>query len=362
MLSTALIRRRLITPSFTGLRLNRRRRARSSLIAGVVIFMAANLGLGIYSESNLRIRDPYYGDKLVRLIKKMHEPNHGPAVVMLGSSRAGFAFHGYRIEERARRVGRSLIAFNFGVPATGPVTHLLYLKRMIEDGARPDYLLIELLPSMFVDAPDGPREHYWLFADRLKYEELTVVEKYGFDSATIHSRWRESTLLPWYGLRFQLLGRVIQSWIPWQLRYDWSRGTDACGWGTPYKEVLTEDERKHALTKAHDEYYPVLSNWMPGELPTQALHELIVYARSTGIEVKLILLPEGSRFRSWYSPAARERLRTFVSRLECDVIDAQMWLEDDDFTDDHHQLRRGAEKFSDRLTDEILVPWLNGTR
>jgi hypothetical protein len=42
------------------------------------------------------------------------------------------------------------------------------------------------------------------------------------------------------------------------------------------------------------------------------------------------------------------------------VVDARTWLDDDDFTDSHHPLQRGAEKFTRRLGRELLEPLVQG--
>lgn len=337
----------------------KRRNARATIAVAVFGFCGFNAILSILSERNLAIRDPFYGDKLTKLRAKLRQPDREAFVLMMGSSRTGFAFHGLVVEEQVRKAGRSIATFNFGVPATGPVTHLLYARRLIEAGVKPDLMLIEILPAMFADVPEKAREQAWLYGDRLRGDELAIVERYGFDSVRVRSRWRESIYTPWYGLRFQLIGRVMQSWIPWQLRYDWSRGTDECGWCTPYRDQLTEDERATALGQARQEYFATLQDWRLGEHPRNALKELLELARQHGIATQLVLLPEGSTFRSWYSPTVQERLADFLSSTGCEVVDARLWLDDLDFTDDHHQLKSGAIKFSQRIADDVLIPWLN---
>lgn len=330
----------------------RRRRARSAVVAGLLAVVAVNVALGVAAELYPRVRDPFYGDKLARL-----RPLPRPVVLMLGTSRTGFAFHGYRVEERVPGVS----AFNFGVPASGPVTHLLYFRRLVRDGQTPDLLLLEILPSMFAEVPHGPLESRWLFADRLTHRELDTVIGLGFDPKETNRRWREATLTPWYGLRFQLLGRVAQSWIPWTIRYDWGRTADGRGWSTPPRQDLTAAERAAAAAQARDEYEGVLRHWQPGGPAVEALRTLLTECRENKVPVKLVLMPESAAFRDWYPPAVRDRLTAFLasvrSEFGCELIDARGWLPDDAFTDGHHQLRIGAEAFSDRLAREVIAPW-----
>jgi hypothetical protein len=336
-------------------RLTRRRAARRAVVAGLAAVVALELGLGLASELYPRIRDPFYGDKLVKLQRKLADRE--PCVVWRGSSRTGFGFHGRRIEDRLPGVA----AFNYGIPASGPVTHLVYVRRLLADGVKPDLLLLEVLPSMLADLPGGPLERHWVFGDRLTYRELDTVIRHGLPAGEVRRRWAEATFHPWYALRFQLLGRVVQSWIPWQLRFDWSRGADECGWGTPERDTITPDERQVAVARARLEYAPVLHDLTPGGHAADALRELLAVCRDHGVPVKLVLMPEGTEFRSWYPPAVRERLTAFLAgvcgEFGCECIDAREWVADDRFTDGHHLLRPGAEQFSDRLTDEVLRPW-----
>ena len=111
---------------------------------------------------------------------------------------------------------------------------------------------------------------------------------------------------------------------------------------------------------ARAEYFQILQDWRPSEQTTNALLELLKECRDAGIQAKLILLPEGREFRSWYPPPVRARLDTLLKSTGCERIDAREWLDDDDFTDGHHQLRGGAEKFSRRVAKDVILPWLNG--
>ena len=330
----------------------RTHRARGAVLSGVLAVVALNLGLGLAAEFRLRIRDPIYGDKFARLAQKP-----APCVVGLGTSRLGFGMHSARIEERLREAGEPGSAFNFGVPASGPVTHLVYLRRMIADGRKPDRLLVELLPSMFADMPESIESHFF-FGDRLTHSELAVVAQYGFPAEQVSAAWRGGTFTPWYGLRFQLLARVVPSWLPWHLRFDWSRGTDAGGWGTPLVDGVTPEQRATGDAHAAAEYGTALQYLVPGGHPANALRELLALCKEHRIPVKLLRMPEAKSFQKLMPPDSAARFDAFLASIGCDVIDARDWVADAHFTDGHHLLRPGAVAFSDRLTADVIRPWL----
>lgn len=343
---------------------SRRPSARAAVIWGVCAFLAVQLGVGLASEYYTRIRDPLYGDKYVKLERRLNAAGPQSAnVLMLGSSRTGLAFNGKRAESILSHVlQRPVTAFNFGVPASGPVTHLVYLNRLLESGVKPDLLLLEILPSMLADGQGGPLERHWFFADRVTTSEVDTLVQHGFDPSTVRERHVRSVLLPAYTLRFQLLTRVIPSWLPWQVRFDWSRGADECGWGTTQTQFVDPAMRAAGTQRAHNEYAPILASFCPGGPAVGALRELLGTCREKGIPVRLVLMPEGTAFRSWYPPERLAALKTFLGTIASEfgvsLVDAQNWLPDEAFYDSHHMLAAGADAFTDRITHDTIVPAL----
>jgi hypothetical protein len=318
---------------------------------GAGLFAALNLITGVVAELYPRLRDPLFGDKLAKLRPRLAAGR--PLVVMLGSSRTGLAFHGRRLEQQL-----PVTAFNYGVPASGPVTHLVYLNRLLAAGVKPDLLVVEVMPAMLQDNRGPPRESLWLFADRLTGGERATVIRHGFPARAVHKRWLESVLLPAYALRFQVMSRVSASWLPWPLRFDWSRGADECGWGSLVDQNPAQDDRDRRFAQARAEYEGVLGGLDPGGPAVAALHELLAVCRGHGIPVRLVLMPESSQFRAMSGPGADDRLRTVLAGCDAPLTDARGWLPDEAFNDGHHMLVRGAEAFTDRLGRDVVAPAL----
>jgi len=343
------------------------RAARRAVAAGLLLFAASQLALGVTAEYYPRLRDPLYGDKFAKLQRRLTDVTAaGPrpaVVVMLGSSRTGLAFHGKVMERRlAADLGRPAVAFNYGTPAAGPVTQLVYFDRLLAAGVRPDLLLVEVLPSMLADGHGGPGERHWFYADRLTSSERATVVHHGFDGRAVNARWRRSVLLPAYTLRFQIASRLAPSWLPWQVRFDWSRGSDECGWGTTQRQEVGDDQLGRGIDQARLEYAPTLADYHPGGPAAAALRELVGRCHAAGVPVRLVLMPEGSVFRRWLPPAGEARLTAFLANIstksDVPVTDARTWLPDADFYDGHHMFARGAEAFTDRLGREVVAPIL----
>jgi hypothetical protein len=328
-----------------------------------VAFAVLQIALAVAAERSHWVRDPGYGDKEVFLRRLENTSPGAPVVVMLGTSRTGNAFHGRKIEEA---LGRLAVAFNFGIPASGPITHLLYLRRLLADGHRPDLLLVEVLPPSLCDLDDGPLESRALCGERLRRAEVEPAIGYGLPAGPTRERWRNSVLLPWYVLRFPVVGRAAPTALPWNLRHDWSRTTDDHGWCTPAVDAVTPEQYAGGLAHAADEYRNILNDLRPGGGAGRALGDLLGLCRANGIPVRLVLLPEGTGFRAFYPRWAEDRLYAYLRGVcaehGCGLTDARAWMPDAAFGDGHHMLRHGAEAFSERLAREVIGPNLSPAR
>ena len=334
----------------------------------MVAVVVLQFGFGLVAECVFWLKDPGYADKELKLARQEAANLAAPSVVMLGTSRTGAGFQAGRVRDQlATALDGRAIVFNFGIPASGPVTHLVYLRRLLADGHKPDLLLVEVLPPTLSDQPAGPQtpagplEDRFLFGDRLRHEETEVVIGYGFPADAIRKKWRESVLLPWSALRFPLMGRVFPSAIPWHLRFDWSRSSDEFGWGAPIFPTVTPKEYAAGLSRASGEYRDILCDLHPDGGGARALADLLALCREHKIPVRLVLMPEAVGFRAMYSPVVLERLHRFLGGLcteyQCDLIDAREWLPDTAFTDGHHLLKSGSEALSDRLLQETILPF-----
>ncbi len=358
-----LLRPTRVAPPGPVRRRSRRRRAAVSVGVGAAVALLLHAGLGLAGELSLYLRDPGYADKEVRLRRQFAAHPGAPSVVMLGTSRTGYGFYAPRIRDQlAGELGGRAMAFNFGIPASGPVTHLLYFRRLLEAGHRPDLLLVEVLPPTLAAIPrEGPLESRFLFGERLRYAEIEPAVGYGFPAEKTRAAWTRSVVTPWHALRFPLMGRVMPSALPWHLRYDWSRTEDPAGWTTPFVTDVSPEAADAGLRRAAGEYGAILADMHPTGGGARALADLLAVCRDHRIPTRLVLMPESEGFRALYPPATTDRLYAFLRGLEAEygvpLVDARTWLPATAFTDGHHMLRPGAETFSDRLVREAILPF-----
>src|SRR5207237_524921 len=92
----------------------------------------------------------------------------------------------------------------------------------------------------------------------------------------------------------------------------------------------------------------------------RAMRELLALCRARGIQVRLLLTPENSEFRSWYGPHGQQHLQEYLAQLRRDfgveTTDARQWVADGYFCDPHHLRTAGAKVFTQRLAREVLLP------
>ena len=338
-------------------RSTRASRSRSAILFGVFTVFALQLGFGFYAEQNPKRKDPPFGDKFAKLTAR---PADRPLVLMLGTSRTLLGFQAGQVEEEFPGVR----AFNFGTPSSGPITHLVYLHRLLNAGIVPDLLIVEVLPSALTDGVEGPIEQSFFTGERLSESEVDLVTRFGFPSHKVRSAWRESVYAPLSALRFQIVSRYFPSWIPWHLRWDWSRSTDAHGWATPPRQVATAEERRERTANAEAEYRGTLAHMTPDGRPLLALEELLELSRAHGIRTRIVVMPEAPSFQKLYPPGLADRIAALLERTAgahgSNLIDARHWLTEDDSYDGHHLFRHGAERFTRRLTDEVIRPNFSG--
>jgi hypothetical protein len=334
--------------------------SRTALAIGLALFVALQLAMELAIELWFPIiRDPFYGYKAERLRGRATGSAPRPfTVVMLGSSRTASALEAGILEKRLEReLSRPVVAFNFGVPGSGPVTELLHLRRLLAGGVRPDLLLVEVLPPLLDGQLGHPREAQWLPAARLWHGELSALERFGFPSAELRRAWWQGWSVPWFTHRFAILSWVAPACQPYQLLEDWGRGDDKSGWA-PRPPLTASPER--ALARARKEYATYLQSFRLGASACEALAEIIALCRREGIAPALVLMPEGPMFRSWYPPAVWSQIRNYLSRIssafDVPLINAREWLAESAFADSHHLRSEGATAFTERLAREEIMP------
>jgi hypothetical protein len=250
-------------------------------------------------------------------------------------------------------------AVNFGFPSTGFVTDLLTWRRFQRDGVRPDVLLIEVMPSLFVeDTPEQMKEEL-MPANRLTFFELGVLEPYRGGARPDLGRevaLADATAL--YSRRYAMTRAVVPSLVPAvdddRKPFFWVANRPLIPFEPP------AEERAKALAWAHTQYAETLADYRPARC--EGLRRLLTSCRDEGVTAALVVMPEGPVYRSWYGPETWPRIEAWLYEIGreygVEVINAREWMDEVDFKDSHHLLPAAADRFTERLAREHIVPAL----
>jgi hypothetical protein len=344
-----------------------RRHGRTAVVTFLVVWAATQFALGRAVDASLWLRDPPFGDKEIKYEQRVaaHTTTSGRpyTVVVVGSSRTSFGVRGDVVEDAIRpQTNRPTAVTNFGFWAAGPVANMLTVHRLVTEKDKPDFVVLEVLPPLLGETNHLATEHPFLTPERLRHDELEMAIKSGLPADEARRRWWAAEIVPEYGLRLPLLSRVVDVWLPWNLRLNGGRLTDATGWQPPVRETVTADEYQQGVRHARDEYFNYLQTLRFDTEAARAVGAALADCRRHSVGAALLLMPEGSEFRSWYPAHVEAEMYGFLDGL-CQengvaLIDARRWLADEAFSDSHHLRRNGATEFSARL-GQAISPLVN---
>jgi hypothetical protein len=336
-------------------------KARAALIWTLVLFAGQLLlGLALYHR-HPEMGDECYAPRLLHLRQRLAEAPGRPLLLVLGSSRPAVGIRPDYLAEMPYRP----VVFNFSMPGGGPVRQLLTLRRLLAEGIRPDAIVVEAW------APFLPQHGFFTEAGKVLLGDLywpdlaAIARLYGLTWEPLN-RFLERVAAPTLYYRRRLLDscarflplRAPTRELPWG-----EDGTDATGWLPPPASLAPDDPAGDRETSRRA-VESSLVNFQVSSISDTALRDLLGECRSRGIRVLLLLLPEHSVLRGWYSPQTKADSEDYFDRLGeeygAPVIDGRTWIADEDFLDFCHLLTRGADAFSTRLGRDVLAPWLAG--
>jgi hypothetical protein len=343
-------------------------RAKRALLWGVLVFLVSQ-GILTYMVSRVHpeVREPEYGHRLLRLREQAAAAPDRPLFLIVGSSRTLSGISPPSLLTWPTEVGPEPRVFNFSLLAAGPVRELMTLRRLLAAGHRPDWLLVEVWP------PYLPQQGYWFDEDHimlqdLRPEDLSIITRYLSNRCDAWEKVALETLLPITGLRSNLLARgaayLLSPDQRWRAkRFAFWEGGEPTGW-RPWLERGTTEEFHALIPGIKLQTKPCLDNFCVSETSDSALREILEECRRQHIKAALILMPEHSELRSWYSPAVCKQVSAYLDRLhneyQTPIFDTREWVDDEAFQDLTHMAPPAAPPFTRRLGREAVLPWLTG--
>lgn len=337
-------------------------RARAIVLGALAWFVLAQFGLrGLIDVVRPELRDPTFEIKYRRFNELQRD--HAPAVasvIFMGSSMTVFGADAGAIDEPASRaLGRPVVGYNLGVAGSGPFTQLLFLRRLLSRGSKPNYVVLELSALCFSE--DDPfAELSRLPGPMLSRRDLRTVRRYANDPDQVRRDWLEAYLVPIHGHRLTLVSQTAQIFVPAADRLELWEDIDAHGFRA--LPAASKQEHDQVLERVRQTFQPQMARFKPGQRQARALRELTDLLTQEGIPTLMVWMPEGPLMRSFYPAERIKDLRDdfeLVSRAHgFPMVDARAWLDESMFCDSVHMIDQGGRAFTARLLEEHLLPWL----
>lgn len=304
--------------------------------------------------------DPEFGGKLARLRRALREsPAARRLVLVLGSSHTGMGIRPGILPVDSPSSTSKLLLFNCSINGGSPLVSLLSLNRLLNDGIKPDWVLVETCSvQLWWDGPRA-RANDCVPLVLVQAQDLPILERYYANPHQLDVKWRKIQWFPWYFHRDYLLSYFWPGWRPrpGTLQNSWEN-TDEWGWQwvAGYTEgYRTRGADLEPIRRLFTSFY---QQFEISDVDNRALREILQMCRDRGIHVAFLRMPEAAFFQSWYPARMLEQVDDCLHRLhgeyQVPIIDARDWVPDGDFADGHHLTPRGAEIFTRRLDQEVL--------
>lgn len=336
----------------------RNRKAGRSIGVAALAFALGQLALNLALETvRPEWRDPEYGWRLKAVRALDTSRGERPLVLAFGSSRTqmGLSPNDFGTESGEH----SPLVYNFGQAGGGPIQMALNLRRVLDAGVKPNAVMIEIMPATLTYG--GTTETFFHETIlRLNGADLGRLSQYCQSPSDFRNRWLAQRVVPLHSLRFMLLSHWQPTLLPWQRRIDFQwRLMDSRGWSRFPFESIDDAMRADQTARTREQYERPLQNFEVSAISDRILRDIAELCRREGIALAFYLMPEGSPFREWMSPASRKKLDAYLGKLskefDVPVFDASSWMPDESFADGHHLLPSGARAFSARFGREVMA-------
>jgi hypothetical protein len=348
--------------SVRGILHSRRELARAALGWWAAAFVLASAGLAMTVETiRPEWRDPEYGHRIHQLQDWKARAPERPVVMVFGSSRTqmGIAPAAMRFTDAPS----APIVYNFGYRSGRLFRSCFQLLRILDDGPRPDFVLIQLSMVDLIGGVDGellPVD----WGGRLGAGDFARLAPYIDDRSGFRRAWLAARLNGWSAHRQSILSDLLPSWqltSTRQVQYYWER-LDTYGFTPHHMESPSPGYRKALYERARRVHGPAFAGAPVSAMTERAVHDVVARCREAGIDVAFFWAPESISYRSWYSEEARREMNRFEAwirnEISAPVFPTPIDLPDTDFVDGFHMIKSGAERYSRWLADTHIRPWL----
>ncbi|MHB1422151.1 MAG: hypothetical protein ACYC3I_02920 [Gemmataceae bacterium] len=333
-------------------------------------FAVSQLVLSLFLDKQyLEMRDPLYGFRLRALQSRLAESPSAPLFLLLGSSRVKYSVLPGAMKLQAVDNAPHPIVYNFGINGMGAIRELMYFHRLLADGIRPHWLMLEVWPPLWAETGFFRESRMVEGEDDLHWRDVPLVCRFFRRDADVLRMVMRRCFVPISDYRTRLLGLFYRPLLtPLQLE-EMSLCVREClpddrgGWFPLPWETTTPEAKRNAMRDGDEKIRPLVQPVRIDPRYDAALREILDECRQRGIKTALILMPEPSPTRGWYAAPSLAVVRDYLTRLRRDysvpVVDTRAWVDDDDFSDSCHMSQKGVPAYSERLGREVVQPLIS---
>jgi hypothetical protein len=330
-------------------------------------FAVSQLVLSAYLDNRqLETRDPLYGFRLHSLQTQLANSPNAPLFLFLGSSRVKYSVRPAAMKLSFTNNSPLPVVYNFGINGMGAIRELMYLRRLLADGVQPHWLLLEVWPPLWAETGFFRESRMVEGEDDQHWRDFSLLCRYFRRDADVLRVTLRRCFVPISDYRARLLASSCKSLVGQMQLEEMSLCIREClpadngGWFPLPWETTTPEAKRNALRDGDEKIRPLLQPVRVDPRSDAALREILDECRQRSIKAALILMPEPSLTRGWYTLSARAVVRDYLTRLRHDysvpIIDSREWVNDDDFSDSCHMSQKGVPAYSERLGREVVQP------
>jgi hypothetical protein len=339
----------------------RRQRAKAVLLSALIALPLLCLAVDWTADFALPEWDDYERGVLFSRLRTLRaaQPDR-PWLAILGTSRSSNGFDARTLSEDES----GPLVFNTSLMGATPLTSLLTLRRLVDEGHRPSEVVVEILPltmhKMHISRKGRP-----LDIGRIRAADLPLVATLEPAAAgRIAWSWAETNALRTATYRAELAAHAWPAFAP-QDRINQrplrESIIDSHGWCPLEFDRVPPERYKTGFEVARKAYQKSLSELTEVDSNYEhTMNALLDYCRTQKIRVRaLIFMPESPSFRAFYHPDAErftyDYMNTFCQKWNVTLIDARTWCREDHFVDGHHLTARGSRHFTQRIHEELFA-------
>lgn len=300
-----------------------------------------------------------------RLVEIASQLRDNDSIVCLGSSRFGTGLFAGEMTPMLRQAtgDQQVVVMNASVPGGDFITSERMLNQLLDQGLKPRLILLEFCPDIL------NQQIGWMSMHTMRTLNWHDLKEYRqeYTSWTEIKRFLICKLFPLYQYRHSIRGRMGDRWLPvLKGNREFQVPAEALSALTDHHWTVELSQPAWPLANQLREITPHFEKYQIGGKPVACLRRMVERCQKEQIPIVLIEPPVNQVHQKFYTLEVDRQFQQFAEMLCAEYhlprYSYRQALPEEAFHDHHHSNRRGAQKWSELVTQEILIPaWTRKT-